>query len=487
MVPETPSIVGRRAPDEVRTRVVATLGPACDNEGTIRELIDAGVDVFRLNLTHGELDWHADVARLVRRIEAESGFAIGLLADLPGPKIRLGELLESPLYCQVGDVFYIVSGPPLADSRQVYLTMPGLVSMLQVGDRVLLADGTVAWRVVAVRSGEVECVVEKPGEIRSRSGVHVPGVVRGLSALTDEDLRILDWLRQVDVDFVGLSYASNASDVQRLREELSRRGIVAHVVTKIERKSALDNLDAILEVSDAVMIARGDLGVEVDIARMAIIQKEIIRLAKRYRRPVITATQMLESMKNSPLPTRAEATDVANAVLDGTDALMLSGETAVGKHPPLVVETMCRIAQQAELLLARDEAYRRGVQPTTYATPLESLARAAADLARDLGATLLTVTTRTGRSAYTLAKERCFVPAVALTDDERTWRALTLCWGTTPVLVPEFRRSYDPIRYLEEYAQIAGVPLRPGGRVVVLGTTLWTSTRHDMVVVHEWS
>ncbi len=469
----------------IQSKIVATVGPACDSQDQLAALMDAGVDVFRLNLTHGDPEHHLSVARTIRALEQAKARAVGILADLPGPKIRLGDLVQSPIYCQVGDRFAIVEGREPQDVHEVTVSWPGLTELLNVGDPVLLADGTVGWRVVERRPGRAECVVEKPGEIRSRSGVHVPGVSRGLQALTDEDLHLLDHLKAIDVDFVGLSYAATPEDVLNLRQALSDRHIPARIVTKIERKAAVDNLQGLLEVSDALMIARGDLGVEVDIARMAVLQKEILRAARDHRLPVITATQMLESMRTSPLPTRAEATDVANAVLDGTDALMLSGETAVGKHPVLVVQTMRRIVAEAEALLRRDQALLSGVRPTGRARPIESLASAAASIGEALQASYLVVTTKTGYSAFVLAKERCFQPTLALTDDERTWRMLTLCWGARPVLVPEFRSSYDTIRYVEQYAERYAQPLRTGDRIVVLGSTHWTSTRHDMVVVHE--
>jgi len=470
---------------EVQTKIVATVGPACAGQEQLRALIEAGVDVFRLNLTHGAPEEHAAVARRIRLLERELRRAVGILADLPGPKIRLGDLLQSPMYCQVGDEFVLVEHRRPQHEHEVTVSWPGLTELLQEGDRVLLADGTVGWRVTARVAGGVRCVVEKPGEIRSRSGVHVPGVSRGLKALTRKDLTLLDELRAIDVDFVGLSYAATAEDVRELRDALATRGIPARIVTKIERKAAVDNLEQLLESSDALMIARGDLGVEVDIARMAVLQKEILRAARRYRLPVITATQMLESMRTSPLPTRAEATDVANAVLDGSDALMLSGETAVGKHPVLVVQTMRRIIAEAEQMLVRDSLLRSAIRPRHAGRAIESLATAAASMGENLEATYLVVTTKTGHSAFVLAKERCFRPTLALTDDERTWRALTLCWGARPVLVPEFRASYDTIRYVTDYAEQYAHRLQPGQKLVILGSTHWTSTRHDMVVVHE--
>ena len=469
----------------VQSKIVATVGPACDSEQGLAALLEAGVDIFRLNLTHGDPDHHLQVVRTIRSLESRLGRAVGILADLPGPKIRLGDLVQSPIYCQVGDRFSIVEGRTPQDPHEVTVTWPGLTDLLQVGDPVLLADGTVGWRVVAREQGRVDCVVDKPGEIRSRSGVHVPGVSRGLQALTDQDRRLLDHMKHADIDFIGLSYAATPEDVENLRRELSLRHIPARIVTKIERKAAVDNLDGLLQVSDALMIARGDLGVEVDIARMAVLQKEILRAARRRRVPVITATQMLESMRTSPLPTRAEATDVANAVLDGTDALMLSGETAVGKHPVLVVETMRRIVAEAESMLRNEPSLQFAIRPIAQRQPIESLAAAAASIGERLAARYLVVTTKTGYSAFVLSKERCFSPTLALTDDERTWRTLTLCWGARPVLVPEFRASYDTIRYVQQYAARYDRPLRRGERIVILGSTHWTSTRHDMVVVHE--
>ncbi len=320
-------------PGQVRTKIVATVGPASNTPERLRDLMDAGVDVFRLNFSHGTQDDHSRSLAAIRSVADAAGRNIAVLQDLGGPKLRLGPIPGDAIECRLGEEFTLVCDRSSDDPHQLTCSYRGLVEDLKVGDVVLFADGTVAMGVMGVEAGRARLVVTLGGPLRSRQGINLPNAEVKLEALTEKDLADLDWTATHGVEYVGLSFVRKAADVARLREELKKRNCSSRIVAKIEKPQAVDDLDAIIAASDAVMVARGDLGVELDVARVPAIQKRIITACHRARVPVITATQMLNSMENSSRPTRAEATDVFNAVLDGTDAVMLSGETAVGQYP----------------------------------------------------------------------------------------------------------------------------------------------------------
>ncbi|MBW3540240.1 MAG: pyruvate kinase, partial [Planctomycetes bacterium] len=389
----------------VKTKIVATVGPSCASPDKLRELIQAGVDLFRLNFAHGQHEWLAEVVRDIRNVSEELERPIGILGDLSGPKIRLGELPEEGVHCHVGEHFQFVSDAGDSDGKtKLTSTYEDLVDDLRPGDRVLLADGTVAMRVIGrhEHEGRVVCVVEQPGIIRSRQGINLPGVHLSTPALTDKDLDDLAWAVEHAVDYVGLSFVRSAADIRLLRAAIAERGArnPPHIVAKIEKMEAISELDDILEETDAVMVARGDLGVEVDIARVPALQKRIIRLCNQHRIPVITATQMLDSMQENELPTRAEASDVANAVLDGSDAVMLSGETAIGKYPTEAVAMMSRIALEAERLVRSTPQGDFDSLPHTRATLVtEAVTLGAGAAAEHLSADLIAIATHTGKTA----------------------------------------------------------------------------------------
>lgn len=429
---------------KVRTKIVATLGPASRAQETIGTLIVAGVDVFRLNFSHGTQDEHTETLGAIRRAAEERGRVVAVLQDLGGPKIRLGDIPGGAVECGVGDEFELVTDRDSDDPRQLTCTYRELPGDLKPDDVVYFADGAVAMVVVGSGGGRARMRVTLAGRVRSHQGLNLPGAALNVKALTDKDLADLDWTARNEVDYVGLSFVRQASDVTRLREELGRRGRPSvKIVAKIEKPQAVENLDAIIAEADAVMVARGDLGVETDVARVPAIQKRVIAACHRARVPVITATQMLSSMETSNRPTRAEATDVFNAVLDGTDAVMLSGETAVGSFPVETVETMSRILTEAEAFAfdnpaasplpapasASPGAGRAGwVQPIT-----ESVVEAVRAVTRRLGARLVVVATSSGRTALALSKQRYATPTLAVSADPAVARAMALYWGVTPV------------------------------------------------------
>ena len=332
----------------VRTKIVATIGPACREEESLRGLVEAGVAVFRLNMAHGSIPEHQESLDRIRRVSDGLGRPVGVLVDLAGPKIRLGELPGGAIECAEGSEFRFIRGSETQQPDEFVTTYATLLDELTVGDAVMLADGTISLIVEECTPTFARCRVVQPGLVRSRQGVNLPGVKLSVAAMSAADWQHAEWAAGAGADFVSLSFVRSAVEVKLLKELLRTRGSVARVVAKIEKREAIDNLESIVDAADVVMVARGDLGVEIDVASMPMVQKQIIRVCQRYQKPVIVATQMLDSMQHSRRPTRAETTDVANAILDGADACMLSGETAIGEHPRLVVEMMRRIASATE-------------------------------------------------------------------------------------------------------------------------------------------
>ena len=476
---------------QARTKVVATVGPACRDEQTLRRLVQAGVDVFRLNLAHGSHEEHARTVATLRKLSGELGQVVAVLADLAGPKVRLLPLEEDRLELQAGQEVWLAREPgnvPVALARDnpapavLGVSHPQVLDALRPGHRVLLADGTVALHVEQVESQGVRCRVVQGGVIYSRQGVNFPGVHLGLPALTGKDLDDARWAAGQEVDFVGLSFVGQAEDVHRLRRLLEEHGSRAAVVAKIERPEALDHLETIVQAADAVMVARGDLGVETDVAHMALAQKRIILLCNQYQRPVIVATQMLDSMRHSPLPTRAEVTDVANAILDGADACMLSGETAVGQYPVQAVEMMHRIAQSTEAAFAagctRSGGFfrRQVVHPVTAA-----LVESAVHIARDVQARVIVVASHSGRTALALASYRSHVPVLGVSDQPHVLRRLCLAWGVVPLPEAPAADSCRLCAFLEEKGLAAG-ELSPGDRLVMLRGTRLGAVQNILVV-----
>lgn len=468
---------------QVRTKIVATLGPSSRDPGTLRAMVEAGVDVVRLNFSHGTHAEHSEALATIRAVADQTGRMLGVLQDLGGPKIRLGPIPGGVVACGLGDEFTLVTDRSGEDPHQLTCTYRNLPDDLAPGDAVLFADGTVAMEVVEAGAGRARLVVTLAGRLKSSQGVNLPGSDLKVESLTEKDRLDLDWTAGHPVEYVGLSFVRSAEDVRRLRRELDARHIKARIVAKIEKPRALAELEAILTEADAVMVARGDLGVEMDVALVPAAQKRIIAACHRARRPVITATQMLGGMETSNRPTRAEASDVFNAVLDGTDALMLSGETAVGSYPVEAVATMSRIACEAEAMLPThrpDSTPRPGlVQPIT-----EGLVEAASLVCRRLGAALLVVATHSGRTALALSKHRHPTPTLALSDDAETARAMSLYWGVTPLHVPELVEGEQFLAVALDWARARHL-VRPGDRVVLVRGTIPGNAVHNAMLVQE--
>lgn len=471
----------------VKTKIIATVGPACASYIQLKSLALAGVDLFRLNFAHGDHAWFEKVVADIREVSREIDRPIGLLADLAGPKIRLGELPEDGLCLIEGGTVQFVRRRTSDNPHQLTSSYEPLVDDLNVGDVVLLADGMVTLRVTEKEANHVTCVVVQPGCIRTRQGINLPGVALSTSSLSAKDRDDLQFALAQGIDYIGLSFVRRAEDVRELKEIIAESGVPhpPHVVAKIEKMEAISDLDRILEETDAVMVARGDLGVEVDIARTPILQKRIIRLCNRHRVPVITATQMLESMQTSELPTRAESSDVCNAVLDGSDAVMLSAETAIGNHPSRAVAMMSRIVREAERLVTpydRNSSNDRERHQALLTTEAVTIGAGAA--AKHLNADQIVVATHSGRTALSVSRQRGQVPVIALTDREDAARRMTLYWGVTPLITDSVQKSpRDMLHFVVNWGKTANV-LHSGNRIVLVGMSNWSSEGHDFLLVH---
>ncbi|MFW5693215.1 MAG: pyruvate kinase, partial [Thermoguttaceae bacterium] len=437
----------------------------------------------------------------IRAASEETGHAAAVLADLAGPKIRLGELPGDQLTLDAGDTVCLVPSPdaagqqPSAESRPSaspeqpvhYLTSnyPLLIDELQPNDRVMLADGTVSLEVEAVEDGRARCRVVQPGLIRSRQGVNLPGVKLSAPALGPEDHENAVWAAKAGIDFVGLSFVRAPEEIRSLKALLAEHGPSAQVIAKIEKPEAVERLEEIVEATDGVMVARGDLGVEIDIARVAVVQKQIIAECNRRRKPVIVATQMLDSMQHARVPTRAEVADVANAILDGTDACMLSGETAIGRFPRQAVEMMHRIALATEPLCRNQprtplpDLKGEGINPITEATVF-----AAGRMAEELDARLVVVASASGQTALSMAKNRHFVPTIGVSDSPETLRRMCLYWGMIPMAGAPTVESHALLEHVTAWARARGM-LESRDRIILVAGTGLSVTAHNMLVVHE--
>jgi pyruvate kinase len=473
-----------------RTKIVATVGPATGEPAMLRRLVDAGVDVFRLNFSHGDTDTHAGYVRDIRRVAGEAGVQVAILQDLQGPRIRTGRLLGGGPVTLAADTEVVLRpGSFDGDASCIAVSYEGLPHDVSVGDVVLIADGLLELRVIASDEREVCCRVVIGGELGERKGMNLPQTKLGLTAPTLRDIQHLRLGVELNVDYVALSFVAGPQDVQRLREEMHAVDPAADIpiISKIERPVAVEKLGDILRVSDAVMVARGDLGIELPAERVPIIQKQIIRAANAVGKPVITATQMLESMVQAPRPTRAEATDVANAILDGTDAVMLSAETSIGAYPVETVRMMDRIARQAERL----QREGGGVRPPRVEgqdDPIQhALARAACQVAEETDAAAIVVFTTTGGTARHIAQRRPHTAVFALTPNDQTRRRLSLVWGVEAIMVDVFASTDTMVAEgLQRLGSMQRV--KPGQTVVcVAGPSSNTAGGTDMLKIHRFS
>ena len=456
-------------------KIVATMGPATSTPETLRALIDAGMDVARLNLSHGTHEVHAETYRMVRDASDASGRGVGILVDLQGPKIRLGKFASGPVLLENGAEFIVTTEDVPGDAKMVSTTYQGLPGDVKPGDKVLVDDGRVALEVVRVDGPRVVTKVVEGGRVSDNKGFNLPGAAMSVPALSDKDRDDLRWALRIGADMIALSFVRSAADIDDVHAIMAEEGVRLPVLAKVEKPQAVDNLEEIVAAFDGVMVARGDLGVELPLEMVPLVQKRAIQMCREAGKPVIVATQMLDSMITANRPTRAEASDVANAVLDGADALMLSGETSVGEHPALVIETMARIIEHIE-----DQALDQlpPLKDSRFGSTARSLTRAAVQVAIDSGATHLIAFTETGMSARLVSRWRPPTRILAFTPNARVRSQLSLVWGVETFLVPQVAHTDDMVVQVdkalldigratigEKVVIVAGVP--PG----VPGTT----------------
>ena len=422
-----------------KTKLVCTIGPASESPEILRNMLHAGMNIARLNFSHGDFAWHKTVIESLRGAASAKGKRVTILADLPGPKMRIGQLAEEPIALKRGDAFTLTTDEVIGDRRRVFVSFPRLPAVVKPGDCLFLNDGNIELEVVKVASNDVECRLLVGGELRSRKGLNLPGIDLGVSAFTKHDHDCLKFALENGVDAIGQSFVETPADVDAVRKAAADLGHHPFIIAKIERAGALAHIDEILKSADGIMIARGDLGVETPIERMAVVQKQLISRANLLGKPVITATQMLESMVDHYRPTRAEATDVANAILDGTDCVMLSEESAMGNFPVEAVNMLARIA-------AATEPYRTDVDvrdafadydPVGDAHFVDLISRNVHLTAAHLSPTAVIVPTATGYTARMASRFKLPVWIAAVSPEEATCQGLQFSYGVSPVHTPE--------------------------------------------------
>jgi pyruvate kinase len=453
-----------------RTKIVATIGPASSSPEVIAQLIDAGMDVARLNFSHGTHQEHAERIVVLREVAQQAGRPLAILQDLQGPKIRTGELQNGgPVQLHAGQHFDITTREIIGTAERVSTTYQALPRDVLPGDRILLSDGLIELRVLAVTDDEVQTIVVHGGELRESQGINLPGVNVSAPALTDKDIADLEFGLAQGVDYVAISFVRRAADLSEVKARIAAAGKHTPVVAKIEKPEALNDLSAILEITDAIMVARGDLGVEMPAEEVPIVQKQIIEAANAMGVPVITATQMLDSMIRNPRPTRAEASDVANAIIDGTDAVMLSGETATGLFPIESVRMMTRIAGVAEASGRHGDYLPMAEASTTKRSGVASaISAAACAIVRALPVQAIVAFTMSGSTARLVAHLRPTVPILALTPSEEVYRRLNLVWGVTPIM-SEYVDRLDDLGVSVRAVLLERGFAKPGDMVVMTG------------------
>jgi pyruvate kinase len=446
-----------------KTKIVCTIGPASESVDIMEQMIKAGMNVARLNFSHGDFSWHKKIIKNLRSVAKATGHRLAIMADLPGPKMRIGQLIEDPMDLKAGDTFTLTTQEVNRDAGRVSVTFSHLTQIVKPGDILFLNDGLIQLEVIRIQGDDLICRVVVGGELRSRSGLNLPGVELGISAFTDRDYECLKFAMEHGIDAVSQSFVESGADILAVRNAANAIGYNPFIIAKIERSRALDYIDEILETADGIMIARGDLGVEIPIEQIAIVQKQLMYQANLHGKPVITATQMLESMTGNRRPTRAEATDVANAILDGTDCVMLSGESAMGKYPVEAVTMLQKIATATEPHLTRchiketlksikhDKVSLTDLIALSVETTLERISPAA-----------LFVPTHSGATARGITRFRIPVWIAAVSSMEATCQQLQFSYGVHPIYEPDHPENWNS--YVKEWLYAHKVD----GKIVLL-------------------
>lgn len=464
-----------------KTKIVATIGPTSQNEDVMRQMIRAGMDVARINFSHGDHATHGKAIDDVRRIAEEEGAVVAIMCDIQGPKIRIGKIANEPLNLRPGDAITLTLDEADGTDNIVSLPHPEFIRDIKPGTQLLLDDGKLEFMVKAVTQRSLLCEVVIPGQLTSRKGVSAPNARLTLSAITDKDRADIEFAISKNAEYIAMSFVRSEDDLREMRWLVRHLGGNAAIIAKIEKHEALEDIEAIVASADGIMVARGDLGVEIPAEEVPYHQKRIIRLCNAAAKPVITATQMLNSMVDNPRPTRAEASDVYNAIIDGTDAVMLSNETANGGYPVRAVETMVNIAAIAEkhILMPRQTQERAITKPNVEGREAvsDAISQATTQIAEALDCKAIITSTLTGYTSRRVAKERPKTPILCVTPNELTYRRMALVWGVFPLLVPEFHTIDEMIgvvvraahrarlvEYGDSLVIIAGVPFGVGGQ-----------------------
>lgn len=460
------------------TKIVCTVGPSCHDADSLRQMASSGMNVVRLNFSHGSYDFHGETIRLTRAVARELGLFIGILQDLQGPKIRTGKLKKSTVTLKADDSLILTGEEIEGDWERIPVNYEKLSMEVKTGDKILLDDGNIELRVLDCVGKNVRCRIINGGTIRGFRGVNLPDSDISVTALTEKDVSDLEFGIENGVDFVALSFVRSAGDIEKLRGLMEERGRVVPIIAKIEKPEAVRNIDEIIRRSDGIMIARGDLGAETSPQEVPVLQKMIIKKCNTAGKPVITATQMLESMIHHPRPTRAEAADVANAIFDGTDAVMLSGETAMGENPAAAVRVMADIAARAEREMGRESiiAYEWAAHTPEDGNIAESVSYSACRMSEMVDARCIVSFTKTGRTAHLLSKHRPLIPIIALSSSDEVLRRLSVYWGVHGCLIEHVQtteRLFDRAEEIliqenfckedETVIMTGGVPVLEGG------------------------
>jgi pyruvate kinase len=472
----------------IRTKILATMGPACSDVQVLHAMFDAGVDVCRLNFSHGSAETHLQVLKNIHQAALRSETPIAVLGDLCGPKIRLGEIPDiagsGGMPVEVGDQIIIQRDPIAGGDKRVSTNYPGIIDDVRVGDRVLIEDGLLRFVVTEKTANEIHCQCTAGGVLKTKKGINLPHTRVGLPSITDYDWKFVDWAIENDLDYLALSFVRNPDEINLLREHLRNKISDIQIIAKIEKGEAIDHIDAIIDAADGLMIARGDLGVEMDVAQVPIIQKDLIRRCQAAGKPVIVATQMLQSMIENSSPTRAEVSDVANAIFDGTDAVMLSGETSVGKFPVGSVHTMAHVAQVTEEYIASAGMHKESPLKLKTMQFSAAVANGVRRITEDLKLKLVVVYSQTGATARVFSKSRLAAPVVALSSDHRALRRMALHWGVIPQEMPpprdmnELLINVDRLICERKFAE-------SGDRIVIVaGSSLGTPGTLNGIVLH---
>ncbi len=465
-----------------RTKIVATIGPASSRPETIRRMLHAGMTVARVNFSHGDHSFHADMVRMLRQVAAEEGKVLALLADLQGPKLRIGHIKAGGMQLALGDE--VVLTPHPGQPAMIQLPHPSLIEAVEPGGRLVIGDGEIEFTVAEKQRDTLHCIVTVAGLLGTRKGISAPGTDVAISSMTPKDRTDLDLVAGLDFDYVALSFVRSADDVLELRALLDEKGCDIPIIAKIEKGEAIEHLEEIRDAADGMMVARGDLGIDVPAQEVPLLQKRIIRTCNDVGKPVITATQMLQSMVDHPRPTRAEASDVANAILDGTDAVMLSNETATGNYPVESVMMMKQIAENIEQAFPYDIWRSRRLSAAAgTASVAEAISAASCSVAEQIGARAIVATTTSGYSARQITRHRPPMPIMAVSPSEKTRRRLALVWGVECLLV-------SPFLHTDQMLEVTMEALRPYNLnaddtvVITAGVPFGAKGKTNMIQVH---